>query len=141
MFPSFDLVQRGLGDQEMAFFHQIGHLAVEKSQEKSSYMGAVDVCVGHDDDRMITELRRVVVFLYPCAQGGDEQANLLRGKHLVEAGLLNVEYFSLEGKHGLVPPVPPLFGRSPGRVSLYKIDFAQGRIFLLTVCQLSRQGT
>ena len=50
-----DLVQRRLGDVDMAALDQIGHLAVEEGQQQGTDVGAVHVRVGHDDDAVVAQ--------------------------------------------------------------------------------------
>src|SRR3546814_15845973 len=54
--PLRDLVERRLGDVEMAAFDDFGHLAIEEGEQKRADMRAVDVGVGHNHS---SEERRV----------------------------------------------------------------------------------
>ena len=50
------LVERRLGDEEMAAVDDLAHLAIEERQQQRADMGAVDVGVRHDDDLVIAQL-------------------------------------------------------------------------------------
>src|SRR3546814_5741320 len=54
--PLRDLVERRLGDVEMAAFDDFGHLAIEEGEQKRADMRAVDVGVGHNHDLVIAQL-------------------------------------------------------------------------------------
>jgi hypothetical protein len=56
-----DLVQRRLGDVDVAALHQLGHLAVEEGQQQRADVRAVHVGVGHDDDAVVAQLGDVEV--------------------------------------------------------------------------------
>ena len=141
LLAALDLVERRLGDVEVAALDQLAHLAVEEGQQQGPDVGAVHVGVGHDDDAVVAQLGDVEVVLADAgAQGGDQGADLLGGEHLVEAGLLHVEDLALERQDGLELAVAPLLGRAAGRVALDQVQFAQGRVLLLAVGQLARQA-
>ena len=50
------LVERRLGDEEVAALDQLAHLPVEEGQQQRADMGAVDVGVRHDDDLVVAQL-------------------------------------------------------------------------------------
>ncbi len=77
LFAFFDLVERRLSDKQVAVFHQLGHLPVEKSKQQGPNMRAVDIGVGHDDDRMVAQLRFVIIFFDAGSQRHNHQANFL----------------------------------------------------------------
>ena len=52
---ALDLVERRLGDEEMAALDDLRHLAVEEGEQQRADMGAVDIGVGHDDDLVIAK--------------------------------------------------------------------------------------
>src|SRR5262249_12898592 len=109
--PALDFVQGRLSNEEVAFFYQVRHLAVKKSQQQSSNVRAVHVSIRHDDNGMIAQLRRIVVFLYARTESGYHDANFLRGKHLVETRFFDIENLTLERQYRLIAPIPALFCR------------------------------
>ena len=57
------LIERRLGDIEMAALDQFRHLPEEEGQQQRADMGAVDVGVRHDDDLVIAQLVGVELVL------------------------------------------------------------------------------
>jgi hypothetical protein len=77
-FALRDFEQRRLRDVEMAAVDDLAHVAVEERQDQRADVRAVDVCVRHDDDLVVAELRDAeVVRTNARAEGGDHQADLL----------------------------------------------------------------
>ncbi len=113
------LVERRLGDIEVAALDQLRHLPVEEGQQQGADVGAVDVGVGHDDDLVVAHLVGVeVVAADAGAQRRDQGADLLGAQHLVEAGALDVQDLAAQRQHGLVLAVAGLLGRAAGGVAL-----------------------
>ena len=123
------------------FSTRVRHLAVEKGQQQSANVRAVHVGIGHDDDGMIAQLRRIVVFLYARAESGNHQANFLGRKHLVETRFFDIEDLSLKRQYRLIAPIAALFGRAAGGITLDKVEFAQSRISFLAIGQLAGQAS
>src|SRR4028118_2378668 len=73
------------------------------------------------------------------AEGDDHGLDLVRGEHLVEAGLLDVEDLPLEREDGLEAPVAPLLGRAARGISLDQEQLRQLRIALGAVGELAGQ--
>ncbi|MNJ11609.1 hypothetical protein D3C77_57880 [compost metagenome] len=135
-----DLVERRLGDEDVATLDDLRHLTVEEGQQQGSDVRTIDVRIRHDDDVVVTQLVRVVlVATYAAAQCRDQGAHLLRGDHLVETGLLHVQDLALERQYGLVLAVATLLGGAASRVPFHYVEFGEGRVFLLTVRQLAGQ--
>ena len=138
--PLLDLVERRLGDVDVAPIDQVGHLAEEERQEQRADVRAVDVRVGHDDHLVIPQLVDVEVLLADAAaEGGDERSDLRVGQHLVEARLLDVQDLALERQDRLESPVAPLLGRAAGRVALDQVQLGHRRVLLGAVGELSGQ--
>jgi hypothetical protein len=136
-----DLVQRGLGDVDVAAFDQFRHLPVEEGQQQGADVGAIDVGIGHDDDAVIAQLGDVEVLgADAAAQRGHQRDDLLAGYKLVEAGLLDVEHLAAQRQDGLELPVAALLGGAAGGVTLDDVHLAQGRVLFLAVRQLARQA-
>ena len=72
------LVERRLGDEEVAALDQLRHLPVEEGEQQRADMGAVDVGVGHDDDLVVAQLLEVeIVAADAGAERRDQRADLL----------------------------------------------------------------
>lgn len=136
-----DLVQRRLGDVDVAAFDQLGHLPVEEGKQQGADVGAVDVGVGHDDDAVIAQLFRLVFVLADAgAQRLDQRDDFLAGNELVEARLLDVQDLALERQDGLELPVAALLGGAACGVTLDQVELGLGRVLLLAVGELARQA-
>ena len=134
------LVERRLGDEDVAALDQLRHLAEEEGEQQRADMGAVDVGVRHDDDLVVAELVDVeLVGADAGAERGDQRADLLGGDHLVEAGALDIEDLAAERQHRLVLAVAALLGRAAGRIALDDEELGLGRIALLAVGELAGQ--
>ena len=73
------LVQRGLGDVDVAALHQLRHLAVEEGQQQGADVSAVHVGVGvvaaqaaHAGDEVLVTLHREVVHLPVAGRHGPD---------------------------------------------------------------------
>ena len=87
-------------------------------------MGTIDIGIGHDDDAVITQF--VWVELLPTdttTQGRYQGTDLGRRQHLVEPGLLHVQYLALQRQDSLGAPVPALLGRPTSGITLYQVEF------------------
>ena len=91
---ALDLVERRLGDEDMAALDQFPHLAEEKGEQQSADMRAVHVRIGHDDDLVVAQLVGVEVLAADAgAERRDQRADFLARQHLVEARALDIEDF------------------------------------------------
>ena len=135
---AFDAVQRRLRDVDVSVGDQIAHLAVEEREQQRPDVRAVHVGVGHDHDPVVPELREVEVLLAdPAAERRDHRLDLVAAQHLVEPRLLDVQDLPLDREHRLEPAVPPLLGRSAGRLAFDDEQLAPRRVALLAVGQLA----
>ena len=100
---ALDLVERRLGDEDVAALDQLRHLAEEEGEQQGADMGAVDIGVGHDDDLVVAQLVGVELVLADAgAERGDQRADLLGAEHLVEARPLDIEDLAAQRQHRLV---------------------------------------
>ncbi len=121
-----DLVERRLGDQQVAVLDQFGHLAVEEGQQQRADVRAVDVGVGHDHDLVIAQLGEVEFLAADAgAERLDDGPDLAAGEHPVEARAFDVEQFTAQGKDRLVLAVAALLGRAAGGIALDQEQFGQ----------------
>jgi hypothetical protein len=144
-----DLVQRRLGDVDVAALDQLGHLAVEEGQQQGADVRAVHVGVGHDDDAVVAQLVDVEVVAalpvrrWPCrcrCPGGDQREDFVAGQQLFVAGFFHVQDLAAQGQDGLEFAVAALLGRAAGGVTLDDVDFAHRRVFFLAVGQFAGQA-
>jgi hypothetical protein len=136
----FDLVERRLGDVEVAALDDVGEVAVEERQQQRADVRAVDVGVRHDDDGVVAQLADVVVVGADAgAERGDQGDDLLAGEHLVDAGLLDVEDLAAQREDRLGLAVASLLGRAAGRVALDDEELGVLGVALLAVGELAGQ--
>src|SRR5262249_32581157 len=129
-----------LCDEEMPGLDDLLVVPVEEREQQGPDVRPVDVGVAHEDDRVVAELREVLVVLPDArAEGGDEQLDLLRGEHLVEPGLLDVQDLSPERQDRLVPTVASLLGGAAGGVALDDEELGERRVALLAIGELPRE--
>ena len=131
--------ERRLRDVEVSLFDELRVLAVEERQQESADVRAVDVGVRHDDDRVVAQLREVLLVLADAgAHRGDEHADLLRGQHLVEARLLDVQDLAAQRKDRLIATVAALLGRAARGITLDDVELGKRRVALLAIGELAR---
>ena len=99
-------VQRGLGDEKVAFFDQFPVLPEKEGQKQGADVGTVHVGVGHDGDGVVAQLGQIDVAFpayqaYAGAHGRDQGLDFLVGQHFVKTGALDVENFAPQRKNGL----------------------------------------
>ncbi len=116
-------------------------MAVEEGQQQGADVRAVDVRVGHDDDAVVAQVLRLhVVAADAAAQRRDQIADFLRGQHLLQPRLLDVEDLALQRQDRLEAAVAALLGRAAGGVALDQEDLGLRRVLLLAIGQLARQA-
>ncbi len=146
-----DLVQRRLGDVDVAALDQVRHLAVEEGQQQGADVGAVHVRVGHDDDAVVAQLVGVEIVAAALArfgrgladagaQGRDQGDDFVAGQQLFVAGLFHVQDLAAQRQDGLELAVATLLGGAAGGVTLDDVDLAQRRVLFLAVGQLAGQA-
>src|SRR5437899_1721519 len=82
-------------------------------------MRSIDIGVGHDDDFVIAQLRRVEIILTnTCTERGDHSHDFLMREHLVVSRFLDVENLSLDRQDCLSPSISTLLCGTPGRITL-----------------------
>ena len=139
-FAAGHLIERRLGDVDIAVLNELRHLAVEEGEQQRADMRAVHVGVGHDDDLMVARLFEVeVVEADAGSDGGDHGADFVVGEHFVEPRLLDIDHFSLHGKNGLVLALAPLLGGAARGVALHNEEFGASRVAAGAVGQLAGQ--
>src|SRR5688572_6600546 len=125
----------------MAAVNELRHLPVEERQQQRADVRTVNVCVSHDDDAVVAQLLDVeILSADSAAERSDHGLDLIAAQHLVEAGLFDVEDFSLDGQDGLVLPVASLLRGSSGGFTFDDVELAVGGITLLAIGELSRKA-
>ncbi len=100
-------------------------------------MGTVDVGVGHHDDAVIAQFLEIEVLADAGAQGRDKGPDFRVTKHLVEAGLFDVENLTFDGQNGLEVAVAALFGGAAGAIALDDEQFRFSGVAVGAVGQLA----
>ena len=136
---ALDLVERRLGDVDVAVFDELAHLPVEEGEQQRADVGAVDVGVRHDDDAAIAELLGVELRADATAERADDRLDLVVREHLVEARLLDVEDLAPQREDGLEGAVAALLGRPARGVTLDEVHLTLRGVALLAVGELAGQ--
>src|SRR5262249_21310621 len=135
--PALHAVERRLRDEEVPSLDHLLEVAVEEREEQRADVRAVDVRVAHEDDRVVAELGELLVLRAdPGAERRDEELDLLRRQHLVEACLLDVQDLAAEREDRLVLPVAALLRGAAGGVALDDEELRERGIPLLAVGEL-----
>ena len=135
-----DLIERRLGNINMAMLYQWLHIAVEEGQEQGSDMGTIHIRICHNDNLIVAELGQVKFVADATAKGGNHGTDFCIGIDAIQPSLLYVEYLAPDRQDGLEPSVTALLGRTAGRITLYNEDFAVLRILYRAVSQLAWQS-
>lgn len=134
------LVERRLGEVDVAALDELGHLAVEERQQERADVRAVHVGIGHDDDLVVAGLRDVPFLREAAADGRDERADLVVREHAVDARLLDVQHLAAQGQDRLDRTVASGLGGTAGGIALHEEEFGLGGVAAGAVAQLARQG-
>src|SRR3989442_1470551 len=134
-------VERGLRDEEVTRVDDLLIVPVKEREQQCANVRPIDVRVAHEDDRVVAELREIlVIFAYTRTERRDEESDLLRREHLVEARLLDVQDLSTQRQDRLVLASATLLGRPAGRVTLDDEELRERRVPFLAVGELPRQA-
>src|SRR5208282_1464502 len=131
--------QRWLRDVEVAVLDNLDELAEKERQQQRADVRSVNVRVGHDHDRVIAQLAQVLVVADSHSERRDQDAQLLRRQHLVDARALDVQNFAAQRQNSLGLAIAALLGRPACRRPLDQVQLAARRVALLAVRQLARQ--
>ena len=86
-----ETVERRHGHIHVAGRDHGAHVAEEQREVERGDMGAVDVCIGHDDHLVVPHLVEVEVLAVSAADRRDQRLDRVGLQHAVEAGALGVE--------------------------------------------------
>src|SRR4051812_3653947 len=134
-----ELVERRLGDVDVAGLDQVLHLAEQQREDQRADVRAVHVGVRHEDHLVVAGPLEVELVAHAGADRGDERLDLLVAQHLVDARALDVEDLPAQRQHRLRVAVAALLGRAAGGVALDDEDLAQGRVLDGAVGELAGQ--
>src|SRR4051794_14327470 len=137
--PLLELVERRLGDVDVAGLDQVLHLAEEQREDERADVRAVHVGVRHQDHLVVAGALEVELVAHAGPDRRDERLDLLVAQHLVDARTLHVEDLAAQGQHGLRVAVATLLGRAAGGVALDDEDLAQRGVLDGAVGELARQ--
>ena len=73
----------------------------------------------------------------PVLQGGNHVADFVVVEHLVEPGFFDVEQFAADRQDGLERAIAGLFRRATGGITFDDVEFAQFRIALRAIRELT----
>ena len=130
-----DLVERRLGDVDVAGLDELRHLAEQQRQHERPDVRAVHVGVGHDDDLVVARVLDVELVAHAGAERGDERLDLVVLQDLVDPALLDVEDLAAQRQDGLGRAVAPLRRRAAGGVALDDEDLGERRVLDLAVAR------
>ena len=139
------LIQRRLGDINVAALHQLRHLTEKERQQQRADVTAVHVSIGHDDDFVIAELFEIEAALHLAvatdtgADGGDHGLDFLIREDLLQPSLLGVDELTTQRQNGLVVTIAAHFGGATGGVTLDNKQLSLRRIALGAVGEFARQ--
>src|ERR671933_632739 len=135
-----ELVERRLGDVDVARLDQVLHLAEQQREDEGADVCADHVGVRHQDHLVVASALEVELVADAGADRGDERLDLLVAQHLVDARALDVEDLAAQRQHRLRVPVAPLLRRAAGGVALDDEDLAQRRVLDRAVGELAGQA-
>ena len=141
------LIQRRLGDINVAALHQLRHLTEKERQQQRADVTAVHVSISHDDDFVVAELFEIEAALHLAvatdagADGGDHRLNFLVREDLLQPSLLGIDELSTQRQNGLVVTIAAHFGGATGGVTLDNKELSFRRIALGAVGKLTGQAT
>src|SRR5215207_937108 len=133
------LVERRLGDVDVAGLDQLRHLPVEEGEHQRSDVRAVDVRVRHQDHLVVARLPEVELVVDAGPDRGDQRLDLVVGQDLVDPALLDVDDLAAQRQDRLGVPVAALLRGAAGRVALDDEELGVRRILDRAVGELAGQ--
>ena len=111
MLATRQLVERWLGNVNVAPVDELPHLPEKEGQIQRADMRPIHVSIRHDNDAVIPEFLRIkFVFANTTAEGRHKIADLGRAEHLVEARLLHIQNLAFKRQDRLELAVATLLG-------------------------------
>src|SRR3954453_9963939 len=137
--PLLELVERRLGDVDVAGLDQVLHLAEEQREDERADVRAVHVGVRHQDHLVVAGALEGDRVAHAGPDRRDQRLDLLVAQHLVDERALALEALAAQRQDRLRVAVAALLGRAAGGVALHDEDLAERRILAGEVGQLARQ--
>ena len=128
---------------DIAGVDQRTHVLVEERKQQDTDMGAVDICIGHDDDLVVAGLGDIKISAitrtrsHAAANGRDERLNGVGGESSVIAHALDVQDFAAQGQDGLDVSATAVLSGATCRVALYNEELGHLGITYRAVGKLS----
>src|SRR5690625_1125798 len=133
----FDLVQRWLGQVDVAVFDQRAHVAEQQGQQQRGDVLPVDVGVGHQDDAVVAGLFDVEFLTDTGTERGDHGLDFGITQRTVDAGAFDIEDLASQRQDRLGAWVTALLSGTAGRVTFDDVDFGLRRVLRGAVRQFA----
>ena len=125
----------------MTLIDQFRHKTIEQRQQKRGDMSSVHICICHNNNLVIPQLRDIEIISIPfgetTAKSINHRLDLRICQDLIDRGLFHIQNFAPYGQNRLVIPITGCLRGPTSRISLHNEDFTDRRVFLLAVGQLS----
>src|SRR2546421_8895308 len=131
--------ERRLRNIQVPTRNQLLHVTVEKSQQQSANMGAINIGIAHNHNATIAQPCNVELLANPHADGRNDIFDLLVFQHLVEARTLHIQDLTAQRQDSLEVAVACLPGGGTPRITLDQVQFPAGSVFLKKVGKVARQ--
>ena len=102
-------------------------------------MCTIDIGIRHDNDFIISELADIKIFVNSCSESRNHRFDFRICINSVQTRFLYIQNFTSKWKNRLSRTASCSLCRTTGRITLYDVNFAFRRVFIHTVCQLSRK--
>ena len=135
-----ELVQRRVGQVDVAVFHQLRHEAEQQGQQQGGDVLAVHVGVRHQHDLVVAQLGDVELVVDAGAERGDDRLDLGVFQHTIHARLLHVQDLAAQRQDCLVHGVAAALGGAACRVTLHDEQLGLGRVLGAAVRELAGQA-
>ena len=138
-FPFRYLVQGRLGDINETALDDQTEVPIEEREKKRADVRTVHVCVGCDDDLVVSQLRDIKDIPDGCPERDDERADLDRREHAVDTRTLDVQYLAAQRQDGLRPTVSSLLRASACGIAFDDEEFGLFGTLYLAIGEFPRE--
>ena len=134
------------GNIDVAGIDQRTHVLVEECQQQDADMRTVDVCIGHDDDLVVTRLGDIEVAAVAgarrnaAADRGNQRLDGVARERAMVTNAFDVQNLAAQGQNRLDVSATAVLGRTACRVALYDKELGQLGIAHRAVSELTGQG-
>ena len=133
------VVERRNGDVDVSTLVELRHRPVQKREDERADVRTVHVCVRHDDDPAVAEVRDVELVAEPGADRGDHRLDLRVRQDLVDAVLLGVDDLSAQREDRLRHAIAGLLRGASRGVALDDEELGRFGVLDRAVRELSRE--